>query len=336
MKAKSRALNTESLKKKIMAMSKYKNISLLNRTGKLSSSRREVPQLTLSNLSAVHSPPSSNRTRTVKNALDSTKHSLFNKTNNQNFSNIINQSTRSARNSGSGRKDFSFHRLMPKTPGDSSSRRENIEEPAFPMQVTTLLKKHKHLLSSYEQGEVLDYQTIYYAGQKGKKLKSTATAATNYGYDDERGDYNIVMGDHVRYQYELQEVLGKGSFGKVVKAYDHQNQEYVALKIIRNKSRFHQQAAVEIKALKYLKDRDTDERYNIIHIKDYFQFRKHICIAFELLSINLYEFLKSNKFQGFSLRLVRRFAVQLLQSLRLMRKCNIVHCDLKPENIMLK
>jgi dual specificity tyrosine-phosphorylation-regulated kinase 2/3/4 len=108
------------------------------------------------------------------------------------------------------------------------------------MSVTTILRNYKHYLNNYEQGEVLDYTTIYYTGQRNKKLKPNASGQSNYGYDDERGDYNIVMGDHIRYQYEVIEMLGKGSFGKVVKAFDHKNKEYVALKVIRNKSRFHQ------------------------------------------------------------------------------------------------
>lgn len=31
-------------------------------------------------------------------------------------------------------------------------------------------------------------------------------------------------------------------------------------------------------------------------MKDYFVFRRHLCITFELLSINLYEFIKNNNF----------------------------------------
>lgn len=38
-------------------------------------------------------------------------------------------------------------------------------------------------------------------------------------------------------------------------------------------------------------------RYNIVHMLDHFQFRNHKCITFELLSINLYELIKKNKFQ---------------------------------------
>lgn len=62
----------------------------------------------------------------------------------------------------------------------------------------------------------------------------------------------------------------------------------------------------------YLKENDPDDVNNIIRIKDYVIFRKHLIISFELLSINLYEFIKNNNFQGVSLGLIRRFAIQIL------------------------
>ncbi|XP_023933609.1 dual specificity tyrosine-phosphorylation-regulated kinase 4 [Lingula anatina] len=53
-------------------------------------------------------------------------------------------------------------------------------------------------------------------------------------------------------------------------------------------------------------------------------------------SMNLYELIKKNNFQGFSIALIRRFAFSLLQCLKVLYKEKIIHCDLKPENILLK
>jgi dual specificity tyrosine-phosphorylation-regulated kinase 2/3/4 len=64
---------------------------------------------------------------------------------------------------------------------------------------------------------------------------------------------------------------------------------------------------------------------------EHFYFRSHLCIAMELLSINLYELIKANSFNGFTTTLIRRFTSQMLASLSLMRHHRIVHCDLKPE-----
>ena len=52
--------------------------------------------------------------------------------------------------------------------------------------------------------------------------------------------------------------------------------------------------------------------------------------------MNLYEFIKSNSFRGFSVKLIRRFTKQMLSSLNLLKKQKVIHCDLKPENILLR
>lgn len=47
-----------------------------------------------------------------------------------------------------------------------------------------------------------------------------------------------VLHDHIGYRYEVLEVIGKGSFGQVLKCLDHKNNELVAIKMIRNKKRY--------------------------------------------------------------------------------------------------
>jgi dual specificity tyrosine-phosphorylation-regulated kinase 2/3/4 len=61
--------------------------------------------------------------------------------------------------------------------------------------------------------------------------------------------------------------------------------------------------------LLHLRDNDPDDTNNIIRIKDHCSFRSHLVISFELFSINLYEFIKNNNFEGVSLSLIRRFAI---------------------------
>lgn len=71
-------------------------------------------------------------------------------------------------------------------------------------------------------------------------------------------------------------------------------------------------------------------------MKDSFVFRNHLCIAFEILSVNLYELIKQNQFRGLSTNLIRVFVTQILDALTVLFKAKIIHCDLKPENILLK
>ena len=109
-------------------------------------------------------------------------------------------------------------------------------------------------LSEYERKEILDYPSIYCIGANSKKKPATPeSSSSNFGYDDERGDYLVVPHDHLAYRYEIIDTLGKGSFGQVLHCRDHCSGESVAIKIIRNKKRFHHQALVEIKILDNLR-----------------------------------------------------------------------------------
>lgn len=85
--------------------------------------------------------------------------------------------------------------------------------------------------------------------------------------------------------------------------------ENVALKVIRNKKRFHKQGVVEVRVLDHLRTYDQHDNKNCVKMKDYFLWRNHLCITFEMLSINLYEFIKNNNFAGVSQALIKRFAV---------------------------
>ena len=66
--------------------------------------------------------------------------------------------------------------------------------------------------------------------------------------------------------------------------------------MIKNKKRFHKQGLVEVKILAFLRDNDPSDTKHIVRLKSAFAFRNHLCLIFDLLSINLFEFLKLTQF----------------------------------------
>jgi dual specificity tyrosine-phosphorylation-regulated kinase 2/3/4 len=71
--------------------------------------------------------------------------------------------------------------------------------PITPAQALRGFSEH---LTAYEQSEVLQYPQVWFLGKAGVvKIKGNPhLAKTNFGYDDERGDYAVTLGDHIGYR----------------------------------------------------------------------------------------------------------------------------------------
>ena len=175
-------------------------------------------------------------------------------------------------------------------------------------------------------------------------LTKPSKGTKNDGYDNDDSDYILYVNDILgseeaghKNRYLILDVLGQGTFGQVVKCQNLRTQEVVAVKVIKNRTAYFNQSMMEVSVLDLLNQKlDKNDDHHLLRLKDTFIHRQHLCLVFELLSVNLYELIKQNQFRGLSTTLVRVFAQQLLNGLTLLNKARLIHCDLKPENILLK
>ncbi|XP_056625205.1 dual specificity protein kinase CLK4 isoform X1 [Triplophysa dalaica] len=153
--------------------------------------------------------------------------------------------------------------------------------------------------------------------------------------DDEEGHLIYHSGDMLRERYEIVCTLGEGAFGKVVECIDHSNGgARIALKIIKSNERYREAALSEVEVLEQINSIDCDRRYACVRMLDWFDHHGHVCIAFELLGLSTYDFLKENNFQPFSIYHIRHMAYQIIRAVRFLHKNKLTHTDLKPENIL--
>ncbi|EEP82516.1 serine/threonine-protein kinase prp4 [Uncinocarpus reesii 1704] len=155
-------------------------------------------------------------------------------------------------------------------------------------------------------------------------------------WDDPEGYYNVMLGELINGRYHVQQNLGKGMFSSVVRAMDSKTGKLVAVKIIRNNDTMRKAGFKEIEILQQLRAADPEDRKHIIKFERQFEHKAHLCMVFENLSMNLREVLKKfGRDVGINLRAIRAYAQQMFLGLSLLRKCNILHADLKPDNLLV-
>jgi len=152
--------------------------------------------------------------------------------------------------------------------------------------------------------------------------------------DDSDGHLAYLPGDFVSDRYEIMSTLGEGTFGKVVKVRDHDNDDYVAMKIIKNIYKYREAAKLEINVLQKLNSKDPSGKHLCVRMFDSFNYYGHMCLTFEILGESVFDFLKSNGYVGYPLEQVRHMSYQLSYAVKFLHDNHLTHTDLKPENIL--
>ncbi|XP_043284830.1 dual specificity protein kinase CLK2 isoform X2 [Venturia canescens] len=152
--------------------------------------------------------------------------------------------------------------------------------------------------------------------------------------DDEDGHLVYQSGDILANRYKVLATLGEGTFGKVVKVKDLQMDHVMALKIIKNVEKYREAAKLEILALEKISSKDPEGQHLCVKMLDWFNYHGHMCIAFEMLGLSVFDFLRDNNYQPYPLDHVRHIGYQLCYAVKFLHDNKLTHTDLKPENIL--
>lgn len=131
--------------------------------------------------------------------------------------------------------------------------------------------------------------------------------------------------------YLVENKLGEGSFGKVIRCRNLHTDELRAIKVLKRNTNA---GKAEVKALKAIRQLDADKT-NLIKFYEGFNYKGHKCLVFEFLSKSLYDFFVDRKLLPLHVSEIRVIAQQLLVALDALKSIGIVHCDIKSDNVML-
>ncbi|KAJ1418813.1 kinase-like domain-containing protein, partial [Ochromonadaceae sp. CCMP2298] len=161
---------------------------------------------------------------------------------------------------------------------------------------------------------------------------------------EENKDLQHPKGTIIAGRFEVHELLGQAAFSSALQCIDLAAEEdeaqWVCLKVIKNNKDFFDQSLDEIKLLQYINSNGDPDEHHVLRLIDFFYAQEHLFIVSELLKENLYEFgrflRESDNEPYYTIPRLKRITKQVLEALVFIHSLRLIHCDIKPENIVIK
>lgn len=194
------------------------------------------------------------------------------------------------------------------------------------------------VLTAFERKEILNYPKIFWLGLNAEKPIPTDDPANNFGMDHEDGFLDTRINDQIVYRYQITKFLGRGNSSHVVRAYDHQEKREVALKIFRNRKKFVNMGLAELQLIKHLDHLDPTNIHNLVQFHGCFDFRRHLIFSTEVLAGDLLQYIEdlAREEKTILREDICNFTTSALKAIEFLARNDIVHLDIKPENMLLK